>query len=116
VRKNDLTYYAEYIENGDFKKTKLKINWLPDISDNICKRTLITYDHIITKKILDPTDNFQDYVNNQSIATINVLCEAAINKLHKGDIVQLERRGYFIIKDDNSLIEISSGKTTKMIN
>lgn len=62
----------------------------------------------------------QDVVNPKSRYETNALAEIEINNIQKGEIIQLERRGYFIVDklatEDNlmTLHFIPDGKTKAM--
>lgn len=98
---------------GDVKKTKHKLTWIPE---NPCSviLTLREYDNILTKKKPDPEDNIDELIATVSIYTQEALGEEALSNVRKGDIVQLERRGYYIVDKDEgqekTLILIPDGK------
>jgi glutamyl-tRNA synthetase len=81
---------------GDFKKTKVKLTWLADIPDNV-NMQLIYYDHLITKKKLEEGDNVEDLVNPNSMKEVPVIGDANCRNLQKSEIIQIERKGYFIV-------------------
>eukprot|EP01065_Artemidia_motanka_P037368 TRINITY_DN4582_c0_g1_i1.p1 TRINITY_DN4582_c0_g1~~TRINITY_DN4582_c0_g1_i1.p1 ORF type:complete len:857 (+),score=352.38 TRINITY_DN4582_c0_g1_i1:106-2571(+) len=102
---------------GDFKKTKWKVTWVPADRESVpCE--LREYDHLITskkppKKQRAPTDDADsddddddepvagqpdplDAVMNPCTKDIMYACgEEALREVQKGDIIQLERRGFF---------------------
>jgi len=84
-------------DNKDFKKT-LKLTWLSDNAENspFTPVVLVYYDHIITKAILDKDDDFKNYINKDSKFEVEMLGDPEMRSLKKGDIVQVQRRGYFI--------------------
>ena len=81
---------------GDFKKTKLKLTWLADIPDNV-NMQLTYYDHLITKKKLEAGDNVEDLVNPNSKKEVMAVGDANCRNLQKSEIIQIERKGYFIV-------------------
>ena len=83
--------------NKDFKKT-LKLTWLCEDDKNspFTPAVLIYYDHIISKPILDKDDDFKNFVNPKSKHEIQMLGDPELRNLKKGDMVQIQRRGYFI--------------------
>jgi len=83
--------------NKDYKKT-LKLTWLCEDEDKspFTPAVLIYYDHIISKTILDKDDDFKNYVANDSKHEMEMLGDPEMKNLKKGDIVQIQRRGYFI--------------------
>ena len=83
---------------GDVKATKLKLTWLPDIQDNL-DLNLVYYDHIITKKKIEEGDKIEDLVNPDSKKEVAAIGDSNCRNLQKGEIIQLERKGYFIVDE-----------------
>ncbi|RDB21094.1 putative glutamate--tRNA ligase, cytoplasmic [Hypsizygus marmoreus] len=83
---------------GDFRKTKKKITWLaqPTAENPLVPVTLIDYDYLITKKKLEEDDNVADYITPVTEFREDALADANVNDLKEGDIIQFERKGYFI--------------------
>lgn len=83
---------------GDFRKTKKKITWLaaPSTEYPLIDATLLDYDYLITKKKLEENDEFQDVVTPQTEFREEVLADANVTDLKKGEIMQFERKGYYI--------------------
>ena len=83
---------------GDFRKTKKKITWLaaPTAEHALVDATLLDYDYLITKKKLEETDNVEDFVTPVTEFREEVLADANVHDLKKGDIMQFERKGYYI--------------------
>lgn len=89
---------AELHLEGSVKTTKLKLTWLPKI-DELVPLTLVDFDYLITKKKVEEDDNFADLVNlNSEVRTITH-GDANMRTLLKGDVLQLERKGYFIVDE-----------------
>ncbi|KAI9458287.1 glutamate-tRNA ligase [Russula earlei] len=83
---------------GDFKKTTKKITWLaqPTPAHPLVDATLIDYDYIITKKKLEENDDLKDFVTPVTEFREDALADANVRPLARGDIIQFERRGYYI--------------------
>ncbi|KAJ3044233.1 hypothetical protein HDV00_002911 [Rhizophlyctis rosea] len=86
---------------GDFKKTKKKLTWLSAAAtdkaeQNAVKVTLFDYDYLITKKKLEEEDDVKDFVTPVTEFKTDALGDANLRLLKKGDIIQLERKGYYI--------------------
>ena len=81
---------------GDFRKTKLKLTWLADTNDVVPLR-LEHYGYLITKKKLEDEDTFEEFVNKNSIRIYDAIGDLNMKELNKGDIIQLERKGYYIV-------------------
>jgi glutamyl-tRNA synthetase len=85
---------------GDFKKTKLKLTWLahlPDVpSAQLVPLTLREFDHLITKRKVEDEDNIADLFNTKSAWSRAAFGDCNMGTLRKGDVIQLERKGYWI--------------------
>ncbi|KAF9246406.1 tRNA synthetases class I, catalytic domain-containing protein [Melanogaster broomeanus] len=84
--------------DGDFRKTKKKITWLAQPTDAypMIDVTLLDYDYLITKKKLEEEDDVKDFVPPVSEFREEALADGNVKTLTKGDIIQFERKGYFI--------------------
>ncbi len=87
-----------YLE-GDFKKTKKKITWLAQPSETypLVDVTLLDYDYLITKKKLEEEDKVEDFVTPVTEFKEEAIADANVLDLQKGDIMQFERKGYYIL-------------------
>ncbi|XP_041109091.1 bifunctional glutamate/proline--tRNA ligase-like isoform X3 [Polyodon spathula] len=84
------------LENRDYKKTT-KITWLTETPRAPLVPTMcVVYDHLITKPVLGKEDNFKDYINKNSKTEERMLGDPCLKDLKKGDIIQLQRRGFYI--------------------
>ena len=83
---------------GDFKKTTKKITWLaqPTTAHPLTDATLIDYDYLITKKKLEENDDLKDFATPVTEFREAALADANVRELKRGDIIQFERRGYYI--------------------
>jgi len=83
---------------GDFRKTKKKITWLarPTDSHGLIDVTLLDYDYLITKKKLEEEDDVKDFVPPVTEFREEALADANVTTLKAGDIIQFERKGYYI--------------------
>lgn len=88
--------YKSLITIGDFKKTKKKFTWLATSSNenSPIEVLLYDYDYLITKKKLEADDKFEDFVSPKTEFVTSCFGDKNISKLKKGDIIQLERKGY----------------------
>lgn len=93
---------------GDFKKTSKKIHWLPSLPSALVDVVLFQYDYIITKPKLEEDDSLVDFVNRDSVLKEEAWADANVASLKRGDIIQFERKGYYIV--DKALGEASSTK------
>jgi glutamyl-tRNA synthetase len=107
--------------DGDFRKTKKKITWLSSSTSEhpLIDVTLLDYDYLITKKKLDETDDVADFVTPVSEFKEEAFADTNVKDLAKGDIMQFERKGYFIFDgtaQDGKLefIQIPDGKAASL--
>ncbi|KAN0077172.1 tRNA synthetases class I (E and Q), catalytic domain containing protein [Tylopilus felleus] len=84
--------------DGDFRKTKKKITWLAQPTDShpVIDVTLLDYDYLITKKKLEEEDDVKDFVPPVTEFREEALADANVKTLKAGDIIQFERKGYYI--------------------
>ncbi|XP_013919727.1 PREDICTED: bifunctional glutamate/proline--tRNA ligase isoform X2 [Thamnophis sirtalis] len=84
------------LENKDYKKTT-KITWLAKTSSASLTPTIcVNYDHLITKPVLGKEEDFKQYINRNSKQEELMLGDPCLKDLKKGDIIQLQRRGFYI--------------------
>jgi glutamyl-tRNA synthetase len=108
-------------DDDDFKKT-VKITWLADVPDLVPIKVQ-KFSDLLTKDKLDEEDDFELFVNRDSIETEMLSADVNVRMLQKGDIIQLERRGYYIcdsvyVRDGNTslpltLFEIPDGRVVR---
>uniref|UniRef100_A0A3B3QNJ4 Glutamyl-prolyl-tRNA synthetase 1 n=1 Tax=Paramormyrops kingsleyae TaxID=1676925 RepID=A0A3B3QNJ4_9TELE len=84
------------LENKDYKKTT-KITWLADTPQApLVPAICVNYQHLISKPVLGKDDDFKDYINRNSKLEEQMLGDPCLKDLKKGDIIQLQRRGFYI--------------------
>ncbi|GBB83543.1 hypothetical protein RclHR1_10240004 [Rhizophagus clarus] len=103
---------------GDFKKTEKKISWIADTT-NVSEIVLIDYDYLINKKKLEEDDNVEEFITEKSEFLTDALADSNVKELKKGDIIQFERHGYYILDNDASesvlrFIYTPDGKASSM--
>ena len=84
---------------GDFKATEKKITWLakPTADHPLVQTTLLDYDYLVNKRKLEKEDTIDSIKNPQSEFTVGALADANVLDLKHRDIIQFERKGYFIL-------------------
>ncbi|XP_026314818.1 bifunctional glutamate/proline--tRNA ligase isoform X2 [Hyposmocoma kahamanoa] len=83
------------LDNKDYKKT-LKLTWLAESPQSPMLEVYCVYfDHIISKPLLGKDEDFKQYIGHQTRWEIPMLGEPELAKLKVGDIIQLQRRGFF---------------------
>lgn len=87
---------------GDFRKTKKKITWLaqPTAEHPLPPVTLADFDYLITKKKLEENDDVKDFVTPVSEFKEFAYADANVLELKRGDIIQFERKGYYIYDNE----------------
>uniref|UniRef100_A0A2P2JPT2 glutamate--tRNA ligase n=2 Tax=Rhizophora mucronata TaxID=61149 RepID=A0A2P2JPT2_RHIMU len=79
---------------GSVKSTKMKLTWLPDTSE-LVKLTLVEFGYLIRKKKLEEGEDFKDVLNPCTKRDTAALGDSNMRNLKQGEILQLERKGYF---------------------
>ena len=97
ITKDDTVICIKAVLNleGDFKKTEKKITWIANVDESLTPCILTTFDHLITKDKLEEGDKIEDYVNHDSVSSVNALGDVNMKTLPVGSIIQFERKGYF---------------------
>lgn len=106
---------------GDFRKTKKKITWLAQPTDEhpLVDVVLLDYDYLITKKKLEENDSVEDFATPVTEFREEAVADAGVKDLKKGDIMQFERKGYFSFDGPGedgkpSFIRIPDGKAASL--
>jgi len=100
------------LDNKNFKKT-LKVTWLADPLVDI---EILNYDPVIGKAIIEKDEEWKNFIDRDSKHTIAMKAEPAITSIKKGDIIQLQRKSFYIcdkVADGNSplvLVQIPDGQ------
>jgi len=94
--KDENSVVAKFLPDAtDFSKTT-KLTWLADVTDNI-QATLFEFDHLITKRKIEDEENFKDFENKNTMASQGCTVDACIRLCTTGQVIQLERRGFYRI-------------------
>ncbi|XP_018370970.1 PREDICTED: bifunctional glutamate/proline--tRNA ligase [Trachymyrmex cornetzi] len=92
------------LEDKNYKNT-LKITWLAEslpTSDsnaeksNAIKCYAVYFDHIMSVPVLGKDDDFKNFVAKNTRKEIRLLGEVELKRVKKGEIIQLQRKGFFI--------------------
>ncbi|KAA0711364.1 Bifunctional glutamate/proline--tRNA ligase [Triplophysa tibetana] len=103
------------LENTDFKKTT-KITWIAETAraphvPTVC----VNYQHLITKPVLGKDDDFKSFINKNSKIEEKMLGDPCLKDLKKGDIIQLQRRGFYICDQPYEPISPNSCKESPCV-
>jgi glutamyl-tRNA synthetase len=94
---DNITLYGTLdLEDQNFKKVTI-VTWICADEDTNVEIDLVEFDHLITKKKIEDGDDVKTIVNTNSRVQYTALAEGCMRHLKKGDILQLERRGYFFV-------------------
>ena len=80
---------------GDFKKTKKKLTWL-SVSPDVLPVKLVDFDYLISKKKLEEEDELSNFITPVTKFETVAVGDSNLKALKKGDIIQFERKGYYI--------------------
>jgi len=84
------------LEDKDYKKT-LKITWLANAAKAaLTPVSAFAFDHIISKPVLGKEEDFKQYIGQNTRTKVDMVGDEDLKKVKKGDIIQLQRKGYFI--------------------
>lgn len=100
---------------GDFKSTSKKITWLSKSTPShpLVPVSLLNYDYLITKRKLEKDDKVADVANRNTEFVVPALADAnVLSKLKKGDTMQFERKGYFIL---DRIVDVEGGDGGKKL-
>ncbi|XP_078413219.1 bifunctional glutamate/proline--tRNA ligase isoform X2 [Cetorhinus maximus] len=83
------------LDNKDYKKTT-KITWLTEnLQAPLVPTVCVYYEHLISKPVIGKDEDFKEHVNRNSKQEELMLGDPCLKDLKKGDIIQLQRRGFF---------------------
>ncbi|CAM9331339.1 unnamed protein product, partial [Chrysoparadoxa australica] len=92
---------AEYIPVFEFLKKKRAVTWLANCADLVPLR-VIKYGDLLGKPYLEKGDNPVRFFNYNSCSTESLLGDPELRKVPIGQVIQLERRGFFRIDQPNT--------------
>lgn len=81
---------------GDVKGTAKKLTWLSPDPHPLVRLALHDYDYLITKKKLEEQDDLRSVLAPVTEFVTEALGDCNLRALHRGSIIQLERKGFFI--------------------
>lgn len=86
---------------GDFKKTEKKITWLSNSADSPkpIAADLVDFDYLLTKKKIEEDDDWLKFVTPVTEFRQETLVDSNCQVLKKGEVIQFERRGYYIVDE-----------------
>ncbi|KRY30897.1 Bifunctional glutamate/proline--tRNA ligase [Trichinella spiralis] len=105
------------LENTNFKNT-LKLTWLCE--EDKREKQLIPiiashFDNVISKAILGKDEDFKKFICRDSRHDFEMVGEWAMCQINKGDIVQLQRKGFYICDQPYSASSPYTGLPSPLI-
>ncbi|XP_066156798.1 bifunctional glutamate/proline--tRNA ligase isoform X2 [Euwallacea fornicatus] len=83
------------LDNKDYKKT-LKLTWLAQTDKAPFTPAFCVYfGHLISKPLLGKDEDFKQYVGHPTRKEVEVLGDPELKNLKHGDIIQIQRKGFF---------------------
>ncbi|XP_064394534.1 bifunctional glutamate/proline--tRNA ligase-like isoform X2 [Halichondria panicea] len=97
------------LDNTDYKNT-VKLTWLANTAKAPPTPTVcVHFEHLITKGVLKPEEDFKDYANRNSKTSFGMMGDPLLKQLTKGDIIQVQRRGFYICDEPYRPVSPNSG-------
>ncbi|XP_050737054.1 bifunctional glutamate/proline--tRNA ligase-like [Eriocheir sinensis] len=95
-------------QDTDYKKT-LKLTWLAD-SESSPRTPLVCvyFDHLINKSVLGKDEDFKTFIGHPTRAEVTMVGEPELRGAKAGDIIQLQRKGFFRVDEAYGLASLSS--------
>lgn len=80
---------------GDVGKTDKKVHWLAVQDNKTTSAQLWEFDYLLTKDNLEKTDDLDQFLNPVTATTTRAIMDTGVASLVAGDVIQLERKGYY---------------------
>ena len=95
-------------QDTDYKKT-LKVTWLADNDSSTCTPIICVYfDHLINKSVLGKDEDFKNFIGHETRAEVSMVGDPELRNAKAGDIVQLQRKGFFRVDEAYGSASLSS--------
>lgn len=103
------------LEDKDYKKT-LKLTWLADTEKAPTTPVVCVYfDHLISKSVLGKEENFKDFIGHNTRAEVKMVGDTELQNLVSGDIIQLQRKGFFRVDEVYKPVSLSSCRESPVV-
>ncbi|XP_043238760.1 bifunctional glutamate/proline--tRNA ligase-like [Amphibalanus amphitrite] len=103
------------LDNKDFKKTP-KLTWLAATDKApLIPAVCVYYEHIISKPVLGKDEDFKQYVAQDTRSELVMLGDPELAGVKQGDIIQLQRRGFFICDSPYRPASVHSGRESPCV-
>ncbi|KAI6657571.1 Bifunctional glutamate/proline--tRNA ligase [Oopsacas minuta] len=96
-------------------KGKPALTWLAELDTAPSVPTiLVRFDYLITKPFVEKEEDFKDFINKNTRIEEEAIGDPNLNSLKQGDIIQLQRKGFYIC-DQPHLLDIHTSKMSPCI-
>ncbi|XP_063220918.1 bifunctional glutamate/proline--tRNA ligase isoform X1 [Bacillus rossius redtenbacheri] len=103
------------LSNKDYKKTT-KLTWLAETeSAPFVSCVCVFFDHIISKPVLGKDDDFKQFLGTNTRTEVRMLGDPELVNVKKSEIIQLQRRGFFICDNEYRPASVHSGRESPII-
>ncbi|VDD83405.1 unnamed protein product [Mesocestoides corti] len=111
------------LEDTDYKKTQ-KVTWLadPNHAKNLPQEltqltplSCLTYGPLISKPLISKDENFVDFVNRDAVTEESYFGDPQLRHLRSGDIIQIQRKGFFICDRPYMACHEATGKESPCV-
>lgn len=103
------------LDNKDYKKT-LKLTWLAETNQAPFVPCVCVYlDHIITKPVLEKDDDFKNFIAENTKMEMMLLGDPELASVKKSEIIQLQRKGFFICDSPYSPMSRYSSRDSPIV-
>ncbi|KAF2368161.1 Proline-tRNA ligase class IIa archaeal-type [Trinorchestia longiramus] len=103
------------LSNTDYKKT-LKLTWLVDAASAPLTPVVVVYfDHLITKSVLGKDEDFKNFIGRDTRHEVAMVGDDELKTLKVGDIIQLQRKGFFRVDEQYVDSSLSGCKSSPIV-
>lgn len=103
------------LKDKDFKKTT-KLTWLAETDKaGFVPCICVYFDHIISKPVLNKDEDFKSYIGQNTKTEVLMIGDPELKNVKKSDIIQLQRKGFFICDSPYEPPSIHSGRESPII-
>ncbi|KAK3888678.1 hypothetical protein Pcinc_007291 [Petrolisthes cinctipes] len=96
------------LQNTDYKKT-LKLTWFADTEHSPSTPVICVYfDHLINKSVLGKDEDFKNFIGHETRAELKMVGDTELKNLKPGNIIQLQRKGFFRVDQGYKPLSLSS--------
>ncbi|CAH1392443.1 unnamed protein product [Nezara viridula] len=102
-------------EDKNYKKT-LKLTWLADTPRSKCVECIcVYYDFLISKPVLGKDEDFKKYISHNTKTEVKMIGDPELANVKKSEIIQLQRKGFFICDVPYSEPSIHTGREKPIV-